>query len=165
MNCYLDSLDPSVREKVIEMQSETKFKFGYGAVLQSKNIIKFPCVIAGTKCEIQTDVVSCDIPLVLSKDSMKKAKVKLDLENDYASIFGTDVQLQSTSSGHYCVPIKQINVSVDDTRSALVASKETEISDVIQKLHKQFAHPSAKRLKSLLQDAGGYTDEHMVCVD
>ena len=165
MNCYLDSLDPSVREKVIEMPSETKFKFGGGTVLQSKKIIKFPCVIAGTECEIQTDVVSSDIPLLLSKDSMKKAKVKLDLENDCASIFGTDVQLQSTSSGHYCVPINQINVSVEETRSALVASKETEISDVIQKLHKQFAHPSAKRLKSLLQDAGGYTDEHMVCVD
>jgi transposase InsO family protein len=165
MNCYLDSLDPSVREKVLEMPSETKFKFGGGTVLQSKKIVKFPCVIAGTECEIQTDVVSSDIPLLLSKDSMKKAKVKLDLENDCASIFGNDVQLQSTSSGHYCVPINQINVSVEETKLALVASKETELSDVIRKLHKQFAHPSAKRLKSLLQDAGVYTDEHMAYVD
>ena len=36
---------------------------------------------------------------------------------------------------------------------------------VIEKLHKQFAHPTAKRLKSLLEDAGGYTEEHFKCVD
>lgn len=96
---------------------------------------------------------------------MKKAKVKLDLENDCASIFGKEVQLQSTSSGHNCVPINQINVSVEDTKSALVPSKPTEITAIIRKVHKQFAYPSAKRLKSLLKDAGGYSEEHMVCVD
>lgn len=89
---------------------------------------------------------------------MKTAKMKLDLENDSASIFGKDVQLQCTSSGHYCVPIDQINVSVVDTASALIVTLEsTGKNDIIEKLHKQFAHPSAKRLKSLLKDAGGYT--------
>lgn len=96
---------------------------------------------------------------------MKKAKVKLDLENDCASIFGKEVQLQSTSSGHNCVPINQINVSVEDTKSALVPSKPTETTAIIRKVHKQFAYPSAKRLKSLLKDAGGYSEEQMVCVD
>ena len=67
-------------------------------------------------------MVSSDIPLLLNKDSMKRAKMKLDLENDSASIFGKDVQLQCTSSGHYCVPIDQINVSVDATASALIAT-------------------------------------------
>lgn len=118
-----------------------------------------------TECEIQSDVVTSDITLLLSKDSMKKAKVKLDLENDCASIFGKEVQLQSTSSGHNCVPINQINVSVEDTKSALVPSKPTETTAIIRKVHKQFAYPSAKRLKSLLKDAGGYSEEHMVCVD
>ena len=71
---------------------------------------------------MQADVVTSDIPLLLSKDSIKRAKMKLDLENDSASIFRKDVQLQCTSSGHNCVPIDQINVSVDATASALIAT-------------------------------------------
>ena len=42
-----------------------------------------------------TDVVESDMPL--SKDSMKAAKVKLDLENDSAAIFGHEIDLQCTS--------------------------------------------------------------------
>ena len=37
---------------------------------------------------------------------MKKASVKLDLENDMAEIFGSNVLLNETSSGHYCIPIR-----------------------------------------------------------
>lgn len=167
MNCYMDSLDPAVRGKVVEQPSETQFKFGGGTVLKSTKKVTFPCLIAGSECEIQADVVESDIPLLLSKDSMKRAKVKLDLETDSATIFGKDVQLQCTSSGHYCVPIDQIDVSVEETTSALIATKEStrERDDVIKKLHKQFAHPSSKRLKSLLKDAGGYTADHMDSVD
>lgn len=166
MNCYLDSLAPSTREKVVQQPSETLFKFGGGTVLQSSKKVTFPCAIAGVECEIQTDVVTSDIPLLLSKDSMKKAKVKLDLENDSATIFGKDVQLQCTSSGHYCVPIDDISVDVTSTASALIStSQSSDKVKVIEKLHKQFAHPSAKRLKTLLRDAGGYTKEHLDCVD
>ena len=165
MDCYIDSLDTHIKAKIKEQPSETMFKFGGGTVLQSTKKVTFPCVIAGTECEIQTDVVSSEIPLLLSKDSMKKAKVKLDLENDCASIFGKDVQLQCTSSGHYCVPIDQVNVSVEDTKSALIATKSQDMKEIIEKLHKQFAHPSAKRLKSLLKDAGDYSQEQLDYVD
>ncbi|CAC5411356.1 unnamed protein product [Mytilus coruscus] len=86
-------------------------------------------------------------PLLLSKDSMKKAKMKLDLENDSANIFGKDVQLQCTSSGHYCVPIDQLKIYIKVTATALVATQMTkDKTKIIEKLHKQFAHPSAKRL-------------------
>lgn len=166
MNCYLDSLEPSARDKVKHSPSDTVFKFGGGTVLNSQEKVTFPCVIAGVDCDIETDVVQSDIPLLLSKTAMKKAKVKLDLENDCASIFGTDVQLQCTSSGHYCVPIDQSSVDVQETTEALLSSHvEEDKSKVIVKLHKQFAHPSAKRLKSLMKDAGGYTEDHLKCVD
>ena len=101
MNCYMDSLEPVIRDKVVEQSSDTMFKFGGGTVLKSNRKVIFPCSVAGVECEIEADVVESDIPLLLSKDSMKKAKMKLDLENDSASIFGNEVQLQCTSSGHY----------------------------------------------------------------
>ena len=66
----------------------------------------------------------------------------------------------------YCVPIDQINVSVDATASALIANcQQKEKAEFIEILHKQFAHPTAKRLKSLLKDAGGYTKNHLAYVD
>ena len=67
--------------------------------------VRFPCVVAGKDCEIISDVVSSEIPLLLSNTSMKRARVKLNLEKDCASIFGRDVKLNHTKSGHYYVPI------------------------------------------------------------
>ena len=37
---------------------------------------------------------------------MKTAGVKMDIENDTASIFGKEVTLNLTASGHYSFPIK-----------------------------------------------------------
>ena len=59
------------------------------------------------KCQIITDVIKKDIPLLLSKASLKKAGACLDLKNDdKAVIFGQEIQLQLTSSGHYCADIR-----------------------------------------------------------
>ena len=54
---------------------------------------------------IKMDVVDSDISLLLSQSAMKKAGVKFDLENDSATVFGKDVALNLTTSGHYCIPI------------------------------------------------------------
>ena len=57
-------------------------------------------------------------------------------------------------------------MNVEETSSALISTSQSKDKlSIIEKLHKQFAHPSAKRLKSLLEDAGGYTEEHLKCVD
>lgn len=48
-------------------------------------------------------MVECDIPLHLSKDSLKKANTVFDLTTDRATMFGEAVDLELTSSGHYCV--------------------------------------------------------------
>lgn len=161
--CYLDSLSPENAAQVIHSDSDTVFRFGGGRCLKSKEKITFPCMIAGVNCEVSTDVVESDIPLLLSKSSMKKAKMKLDLENDSASIFGKQVDLQCTSSGHYCVSLEQPPTPVDTAVDVLVSTIQKtpmEKRRVIDKLHKQFAHPTSHRLKALLRDAGVEDDEY-----
>ncbi|CAC5414015.1 unnamed protein product [Mytilus coruscus] len=60
----------------------------------------------------------------------------------------------------------QLKIDINFTTAALVATQMTkDKTKIIEKLHKQFAHPSAKRLKNLLKDVGGYTKEHLDCVD
>ena len=67
---------------------------------------------------ITTDVVESDIPLLLSQSAMKRAGVKMHLENDSTNIFGKDAALNLTFSGHYCIPIdKTEKIAVDEVFS------------------------------------------------
>ena len=158
MQCYVDSLSTQKRDRIIREQSDTIFRFGGGQKLKSKEKVTFPCEIAGVQCKITTDVVDSDIPLLLGKPSMKKAKVVMDLEHDKATIFGKEVDLQCTSSGHYCLPLEDTEIDVpSDNISVLYAMDDKSPEQqrhIIIKLHKQFAHPTANRLIALLKDAG-----------
>jgi len=57
------------------------------------------------RATICTDVVNCNIPLLMSKCSMKKAKMCLVFANDTVKICGKIIHLKSTSSGHYVLPL------------------------------------------------------------
>ena len=156
MTCYLDMLEEERKMDVTRSKSNAVFRFGGGERLKSMEKVTIPCEIAGVRCKLTTDVVDRDIPLLLGKPAMKKAKVKLDLENDCATIFGKTVDLQCTSSGHYCIPIVETTMPVGDTVEALLSEDEKSAEEnrkKIEKLHKQFAHPTAQKLKYLLKDA------------
>ena len=47
-------------------------------------------------------------------NSMKMVKIKLDLENDQAEIFGEVINLDCTSSGHYCIPLRNRSVLMEE---------------------------------------------------
>ena len=86
--------------------SSKVFKFGGGETKKSKGTTSFPCKMAGKEIMMTTDIVDSDIPLLLSKTAMKAAKIKLDLENDQAEIWGKVIDLDCTTSGHYSIPLK-----------------------------------------------------------
>lgn len=65
-------------------------------------------MIGQTKCQIATEVVPVDIPLLLSKTSLKRAGAVLDIEKDKATMFKQSVKLELISSGH-CVDIRGNN--------------------------------------------------------
>ena len=118
--------------------------------LKSKGEYTFPAVIAGKEVIIKTDVMESDIPLLLSRQAMKTAGVKMDLEIDTAQIFDKAIALNLTTSGHYCIPIDRAEkISVKKVFSVDLE----EMAKTLFKLHRQFAHPPMKKLKSLLQDA------------
>lgn len=108
MQDYLASLGPEDRDKVVREEGTRTFSLGGEVRLKSKSTFKIPAMIVGREVLIKTDVVNSKIPLLLSKSSMKKAGVKLDLKNDTAEIFGVNVALNETSSGHYYIPIHKV---------------------------------------------------------
>ena len=146
-------------------QSATKFRFGDGKIYISIENALIPAEIGGLKVNIETDVVPCDLLLLLSKCSMQKANTKLDFLNNKATMFGRETDLTFTRSGHYCIPLGRLSnamQSKDDESSNLKvvllnSSKLDSLSSVDKKkiavkLHKQFSHPRSNKLHKLLRD-------------
>ena len=92
METYLDTLDETEMKEVKFEESDSKFKFGSGQVYDSVGRVTFPAVLGSTKVLISSDVVDTEIPLLLSKATMKKAKTIIDFENDYVMMFGEKVK-------------------------------------------------------------------------
>ena len=91
--------------------------------------------------------------------------MKLNLENNTAEIYGVEIALNETS-GNYCVPIDEGKINV----ATVYAVDFKNLSDrerhaIILKLHRQFAHPSKKRLERLLRDAGKWEPNYQEALD
>ena len=110
---------------------------------------------------ICTDIVDVDIPLLLSKAAMKKAKMCLNFDDDSLLAFDQNVPLKVTTNGLYSLPITKptqlIDTFCEDERSNPIILKVIEDKadkDVAIKLHRCFAHPSSGRLLRLVNSAG-----------
>lgn len=138
--------------------SNRAFKFGDGKVVNSFCRAIIPAEFGKTLCKIEIEVVKADIPLLLSKSSLKKAGTVLDLKNDKVTMFGSPVCLECTSSGHYCVNILKANDKTceNELEEVLEFTEMTqkEKMKALDKLHKQFGHASVDRLSKLLINAG-----------
>ena len=62
------------------MKISTFFKSGNGKRVKSEKFMKIPSIIVSKKIFIETDVVDCEITLLLSKDAMKKAGMSIILQ-------------------------------------------------------------------------------------
>ena len=73
--------------------------------------------------KIISDVVDADIPLLLSKTAMKRARMTLNFNNDTAEMFGKRIKLLCTMSGHYHVPISRPSPDRGKLRHILFLNK------------------------------------------
>ena len=135
------------------------FKFGDGNKLNSLYKVILPCVIADIEVSIITDVVNSDILLLLSKGAMKRAGTCFNFEDDTVTMLKKKIPLSCTSSGHYYIPITK---PLPDKRKFKHLPFIKEISfkntakkiKIATKLHRQFSHPSSKKLCDLVKTAG-----------
>ena len=78
LKVFLDTLSPNDVSSIITEKSNTVFKFGENKMIKSNRCVKIPVKIAETPVILSTDVIDYDIPLLLSKEAMKKAKTQID---------------------------------------------------------------------------------------
>ena len=121
-------------------------------------------------------MVKSEIPLLLSRNSMKKANTRIDFANDKVNIFGKDIDLQFTSSGHYAVPLsdscKDLETDIEETQVTEVLltmnnidrKSRNEKQQIAIKLHKQFGYPRSSQLIDLVRTAGISDIELLDCI-
>ena len=162
---YMDSVGRD-QVSLVQPGGFSTFKFGAGPIIPSLGTYEIPIRMAGIRIQLRTDVVDCDIPLLLSKTAMKKAGVVINMNDDTAVIFGKSVPLNTTTSGHYCVPIHS-EYSVEDVAEILAVQQIPAAEQVktFLKLHRQFGHSAQHKLISLLKDAGTWKEEYKLNMD
>ena len=100
-----------------EHHSGKVLRFGAGKAYPSIKQVNIPVHLGEQPGYILTDVVVYEIPLLLSKDSMKKVDSKLDFVNDMIVMSDQQIQLQHTSNGHYCIPITSKQIPIGNLSS------------------------------------------------
>ena len=160
VKCFLESLNGEEVEKIHTKDSNETFKFGKGEPIQSSGKIVIPVQFGKQKVTIESDIVEADIPLLLSKEALKKAGTILDFNNDTALMFGEKQTLIATESGHYAIPlsITKEQDAVQQQISLIINTSESiQKNDLIVpfkialKLHRQFCHCSAEKLTKLIK--------------
>ena len=163
--CYLQSLTKDDLKKVTEEPSSCKFKFGDNKLIKSNRKMKIPTVIAGKSVMLSTEVIHYDIPLLLSKQAMKKASTQIDFKSDTVTMYGKNVDLSFSSSGHYCIPLNDSHQDFAMFSFSVEGKSVSEKKKIAKKLHRQFVHPPSYKIKDLLKNADVNDDEMNKCVD
>ncbi|KAJ8046144.1 hypothetical protein HOLleu_04720 [Holothuria leucospilota] len=77
------------------------------------------------------------------------------MEDDTLEVNGRKIEpeLDMTSSGHYYIPLKECEVKIESVHMVAEQHSYEDKEKIVQKLHRQFAHPSAKSLKAIMRNA------------
>ena len=151
--------------------SKTSFTFGNQQSLSSLGIYKIPVIIANEVHELELDVIDSDIPLLMSKEHMKKLGIALNLVNDTATANGNPIKLHTTSAGHYIINL----LGQDDNEDSMVMENVMLIDleqatirqqyQMLEKLHRQFGHGSKSKFVDLLKGAEQWREHFDEMID
>ena len=168
----MNTLTEKDAQKVVEESSSSSFRFGDGDSKTANKSVTIPARIGNEDIMIKTDVTDSDLPLLLSKEAMKKGDVKIGFAIDKVSFLNQNVDIVFTSSGHYAIPLSRTEQLLDhfdknnESERVLLTinelsskSPEKKKKKTAKKLHCQFGHSSAEKLKKLLKSANIWDQE------
>ena len=96
---FIDSLSTENKKAVKHVAyKNVSFRFGDGKVFPAVDCVELP-VFVGSKCvTLVVNVVECDVPLLVSLKSIRRAEGVIDTRHDRAILFGEIVPLRMTAS-------------------------------------------------------------------
>ena len=156
LKCYEDSLTPEEMSEIKEIETCKKFRFGDGRLIKAEKHLQIPVRVCNEEFMLNTHVVDCDIPLLLSRDAMKKMNCKIDAGNDQIIIGDVCQNLFISESGHMLVSIGRCesNIRNDENENITVLLSNVEKMKDPRKCaehwHRYFAHASANKIGEVL---------------
>ena len=156
---FATSLPEGEKSKIKFAASEKSYRFGDGKVVKAIRNAVIPAYFGNWATLISTDIVDTEIPLLLSKTTMKRAGMKLDFDEDTLDVFGEKIHLTTTNSGLYSFSLtKSVHLleklEQPNQSFTLRVTSEHSTKDIARKLHRSFAHPSADKIIRLLDKSG-----------
>ena len=161
---YVNSLSRRDRLSIHLSKSYKRFCFGGNKSYHSKYYTVIPIYIQKRKHYLGVDVISCNIPLLLSHSSLCRANGKIDIGSSTICILGVTVPLMISSSGHLCLSITRCldTASKDSNNLVWRVLCSTTINGTnydttrnkAKILHKQFCHPKADQLLDFIKKTG-----------
>ena len=154
-------MDTLVRSDQLLLETHadnTKFRFGDGPVFVSHKKVVIPVQFGPHKFRLVTSVVDADVPLLLSRKSLKRAGASIDFKLDRLTVQGDVIDIVESRTGHLCVPL--LSRCIKQTVKQVLFSCPLQEGDdeanrkKILKLHRQFAHPKPDKLIELIRKSG-----------
>ena len=92
LDSYLNTLTEKDAQKVVVKSCSNSFRFGDGNSKRANKSVTMPVRIGNEDIMIKTGVIHSDLPLLLSKEAMKKGGVKIDFARDKVSFLNQNVE-------------------------------------------------------------------------
>ena len=165
---YENSLKEEERDLIHEEISDCSFRFGDGDIVKSNVIKMFPTKICGKDVFIRANIVDNDVPLLISKVTMKNAKASLNFERDQLEMDGIAQELVTLPSNHYAIPIGRNEndlVTEGSSENAFLNEVYYEIDNpkkMALKIHRYFAHASPEKLKKFVSQTKHPKKEELI---
>ena len=157
-NCYINGWNSEEKSKIQHHVGGNVYQSGDGNLVQAEENVELSTAMGSKHVMLNKDIVLSDIPLLLSRKSMKRADMTIDFKNDRAIAIGEQIQLMNSKSRHYTIPLCLCNtilnyiVTGSNEAIVLIATNKTK-TKIAQKLHCQFAHLSSGKLLKQLNSA------------
>ena len=171
MNEYLGVLSEKQAELVETNKSNATYRFGDGKESAALKNVKTPVSFGNKTYMMSVDVVKNDIPLLISKQSMKSLGMRLNFGNDTAEVSGKSIPLMCSATGHYYLPLTSWDLEDSNNHFTLHASHIRDIGRAeklkkAMKLHRQFAHASKEKLIKLVKESKEFNDKEFIkCIE
>ena len=139
------------------------YRFGDGELIRATKKVVLPMYIGGDLFNLECDVVSDDVPRLISLPTMETTETVIDMPNSRVRMFGKDIPTTFTSTGLIMIdmlPHREIASTFEEYSEEAVTVNvcqfvEKKLDKVsVKKLHCQLGHGSYDKLKRLLSDAG-----------
>ena len=145
------------------MNTEQNFRFGDNKVLKADEKWVIPAYLGEKLVLLEVYIIPSDIPMLLSKSDLQASDAILYMGKDMARLNGTMVHLQTTTAGHYIVPLLKNDPNIimicDVFAIDLINAPPDEQIKHLNKLHKQFGHRPKEAFIDVLKHANSWTSK------